>query len=181
MTKKITWLLDLDGVVNCTAPSWGEAPYKVHVTTLEAYQHIAMTWRIRWAPTLIRRILAVHALPHVEVVWCSTWCVPDADGVPQIRRVEQAMRLPELRCAFQQVAGNTQEAIHAAKRKAALEVLDSSADLIWTDDEVVPLLGDTFRDILMERADHMLLIRPAWNKGLTRDNMSLIESFTERF
>jgi hypothetical protein len=180
VTRKITWLLDLDGVVNCTAPSWGEAPYKVHVIALEAYQHIAMTWRIRWAPTLVKRILAVHRLPHVEVVWCSTWCLRGMDGVAQIRRVEQAMRLLELRCAFQGAPDSTQEVVHAAKRQAALEVLDSGADLIWTDDEVVPPLGDPFRDILAERGGNALLIQPKWNKGLTRDDMSLIESFTER-
>ena len=179
MSRKIIWLLDLDGVVNCTAPSWGEAPHKVHVITMEEFRHVAMEWRIRWAPTLIKRILTVHALPHVEVVWCSTWCLPGADGVPQIRRVEKAMRLPELRCAFQSVSGLGQEAIHAAKRRAALEVLDSGTDLIWTDDEVVPSLGDSWRDILAERGN-TLLVRPKWNKGLTREDMDLIESWTAR-
>lgn len=181
MTRKITWLLDLDGVVNCTAPSWGEAPHKVHVITLEEYQHVAMEWRIRWAPTLVKRILAVHELPYVEVVWCSTWCLPGSDGVPQIRRVERAMRLPELRCAFQSVSGSSQIAVHSAKRMAALEVLRGGDDLIWTDDEVVPPLGDPFRDQLSAAGGNALLIQPKWNRGLTRENMDLIEQWTQRF
>lgn len=180
MTAKIVWLLDLDGVVNCTAPSWGEPPFKAHVTSLGMYEHLAQTWRIRWAPSLVRRILAVHAQPHVEVVWCSTWCLLDMTDEPEIRRVERVLRMPELRCAFRDVSDNTQAAVNAAKRKAVLEVLDSGADLIWTDDEIVPPLGDSFRDVVQEHGGNALLIRPKSNKGLSREDMSLIESFTQR-
>lgn len=139
------------------------------------------TWRLRWAPSLVKRILAVHALPHVEVVWCSTWCVPDVHEVPQIRWVEKAMRLPELRCAFTHPPGKgDQTSIHFAKRMAALEVLRGGDDLIWTDDEVVPPLGDPFRDQLSAAEGNALLIRPKGNRGLTRENMDLIEQWTQR-
>lgn len=175
--KKTIWLLDLDGVVNCTKPKWSETPRRVHVTTLPEFTHIAQTWRIRWSPTLLLRILAINALPHVEVQWCSTWCQLDANGVPEIRRVERALRLPEMPCAFTHSAVN-QTRMHSFKRMAALAVLEAGHRLIWTDDEVVPEDGDPFLDQLYEMDGEMLLIKPKWRDGLTRENMDQIEEWT---
>lgn len=174
--KKTTWLLDLDGVVNANAPRWGAAPRQCQVYTLPQFGEGAQ-WRIRWAPLLLARILAIHARPDVEVQWCSTWCQPDRNGVPEIRRVERALRMPELACAFVAVSGSSQTAFHSAKRAAALAVLDLGNRLIWTDDEVVPDEEDPFGQGLLSRGE-ALLIRPRPNRGLTREDMTRIEDWT---
>lgn len=62
------WLLDVDGVINASRPGWGAAPH--HGTATAA----GMSFRIRWAPALAKRIRALHESGRVEIRWCSTWC-----------------------------------------------------------------------------------------------------------
>lgn len=157
----ITWLLDVDGVINARRPAWKEMPRSAAVTTSEGE-----TFTLRWAPSLMR-FIRTYAIADVvvDVVWCTTWC-PDAD------RLESLWRLPPLRRAFDH-GGYTGD----AKLEAARNVLARGDRLIWTDDTEVPLSGPTFEGL--SAGGESLLIRPDGRRGLTPEHMDLIAKFVE--
>jgi hypothetical protein len=175
--SKVIWLLDFDGVINAQRPPWGTAPRArtVHVASGGKVDH----WRLRWAPELLDRIRAVDMLPHVEIRWSSTWCVPDDSGYPAVRLLETALVLPRWECAFDPGEHWTYETITAAKRLAALEVVQSGSRLVWTDDEHVPNSGSEVHQLLTQNGREALLIRPRAARGLTRGDLDKIEAFVE--
>lgn len=155
---EVTWLLDVDGVINAARPGWGAAPRRGH-----AYA-IGREWRIRWAPALATRIREIHAAGVVEVVWATTWC-PDAD------QIERLLRLPPLRRAWTDHRHGP--AARDAKFAAALTELEAGRRLVWTDDEAIPTDPDRLAQL-----DGALLIAPEPGRGLQPADVDAIVAFS---
>lgn len=154
------WLLDVDGVINVEHPGWGAAPRSGY-----AYSG-GQDYRMRWSPTLVTRIRALHARGDVDIQWCSTWC-HDAD------QVERLLALPRLdRAWFDPITGT---AVAMAKLAAARQVLARGRRLIWTDDEEVPTSGPVHDELV--KGGRTLLIAPSPRQGLQPEHMDEIETF----
>jgi hypothetical protein len=157
--RRPVWLLDVDGVINATRPGWGAAP---HHGTARAGD---LSFRIRWAPALARRIRTLHKSGLVEIRWCSTWCVY-AD------EIERLLGLPELGRAFDEEINGV--AARLAKFTAALAVVAEGRPLIWADDDAIPQGDDRLR------LGDALLIEPQRRRGLQPEDMDAIEAFVAR-
>lgn len=160
MTRPV-WLLDVDGVINCTRPGWHAAPFHKTVWSNTADRE----FRIRWAPALIQRIRALHRSGLVEIRWCTTWC-GDTSGL------EHVFGLPALTSAFEVPAGRY---VGDVKLAAARQVLADGRRLIWADDDEVPTSGDLYDELT--RDDRSLLVRPDSRTGLLPEHMDAIETF----
>lgn len=159
MSDAPVWLLDVDGVLNADYPAWDEEPARDSATA-NGYEY-AMTW----APTLIEKIKQMHDSGLVEVRWSTTW-------VPFTHELERLFGL-DLKTAFP----SDEFSINRAKQGAALQVVDHERrPLIWTDDDVVPLVG-TLRDYLDDHEIPTLLIKPSFSQGLTPTHIDQIAAF----
>jgi hypothetical protein len=150
MTIQIVWLLDFDGVINASKAGWSAQPFSGSV-----YAN-GNSWRIRWSPQLVQRISRVHKLEHVRIMWASSWC-------GHTSRLEQLIKLPPLLSAASTQMSN------GSKLRAAQQVLDDGARLVWTDDEAIPLEWHSTED--------KLLIRPRASRGLRPEHLDLIDKF----
>jgi len=158
MTRPV-WLLDVDGVLNATRPSWGTAPFR-------AYAHAGgHEWRMTWAPKLIHRILELHRSGEVEIRWCSTWCNDAAE-------VERIMHLPKFPPAFVVPDGGY---VGDLKLAAARAVLADDCRLIWTDDDETPTCGPIYDELTA--GGRGLLIAPNPRRGLQPPDLDAIEEF----
>lgn len=72
-SKRLVWLLDVDGGINANRPGWNGPSRKSQVWS----DTDQMSYFARWAPALIDRIRPLHESGAVAVRWCTTWC-PDA-------------------------------------------------------------------------------------------------------
>jgi hypothetical protein len=154
------WLLDVDGVINARRPDWSGAPHQGVAWAADR------AWQMRWSPTLIREIKAIASTGLVEIVWATTWC-------PWIDGVEELFGLLASRCAF----GSAELAAkpdNLVKLDAALAVIRSRRELIWTDDAAIPAAGDDF-DALV--AAGSLLIRPEETRGLQPTHLDSIRAW----
>ena len=157
------WLLDVDGVVNASRPGWHAAPYQGTVRA------DSRSWKFRWDPSVTSFIREVALAELAEVRWSSTW-------VPWRAGVERTLRLPELPVAFAIDEGKEQD-VDALKRSAALAVVEQERrPLVWTDDDVVPGFGP-LRDRLEAAGVPLLLIAPAFARGLRPDDIETIRAF----
>jgi hypothetical protein len=152
----ITWLLDVDGVINATKAGWSSAPLSGN-----AY-YLGQRYRMHWAPQLISRIRKIHAEGSVRIVWATSWC-GDTD------QLEQLFKLPALPSA----APTRMEGSH--KYKAALDVVNSGERLIWTDDEFTPEFGPWYDELT--KYNSSLLIRPRASRGLRSTDLDMIDQF----
>lgn len=150
------WLLDIDGVINASKAGWSSAPFSGN-----AY-YKGHSYRMRWAPQLIQRIIKVHQTGAVEILWATSWC-----GYTD--QLEQLFKLPALGSAY------SMRMYGDMKESAALEVIASGNRLIWTDDEFVPTSGQLY-DTLTANGNG-LLIRPKANRGLRPEHLDQIDSF----
>lgn len=96
----------------------------------------------------------------MSILWATSW-------VGHTDQLEKLFKLPPLLSA-----GST-AMDHQAKKRAALEVVNSGKYLIWTDDEAIPTKGLTYDTI----KDRSLLIRPKPNRGLRPEHLDLIERY----
>lgn len=152
----ITWLLDVDGVINATKAGWSSAPFSGN-----AY-YLGQSYRMHWAPQLISRIRTIHASGSVSIVWATSWC-GDTD------QLEALFKLPALpSAASQRMEGSD-------KYKAALAVVDSGQKLIWTDDEFTPEFGPWYDELT--KYNSSLLIRPSARRGLRSTDLDRIDQF----
>lgn len=152
----VTWLLDVDGVINATKAGWSAKPYSG-----TAYCE-GRGWRMRWAPQLISRIRKIHAEGSVSIVWATSWC-----GYTD--QLEQLFKLPPLLSA----ASTRMEG--SDKYKAALAVVESGEKLIWTDDEFTPEFGPWYDELT--KYNSSLLIRPSPRRGLRSTDLDRIDQF----
>lgn len=158
------WLLDVDGVLNAAMPGWGETPDQG-----QAFVH-GNRYLLRWAPTLARRIAALHHSGGVEVRWATTW-------VDHIAQVEQLLHLPPLTTAFGGVDVVDAEASVARKVAAALHVVEvEQRPLIWTDDDAIPDDGPALARIDAAGLP-ALLVAPSSRYGLQPEDLDAIDDF----
>jgi hypothetical protein len=153
------WLLDVDGVLNADYPAWDEEPAR-DVATANGWEY-PMTW----SPSLVERIKGLHDSGLVEVRWSTTW-VSHADELERVFGLDLKLAFPA-----------DEYSISRAKQGAALRVVDHERRaLIWTDDDVVPLVG-TLRDYLDDHEVPTLLIKPSFSEGLTPTHIDQITAF----
>lgn len=162
MRRDITWLLDVDGVINASRPGWSAPP-----RTATAYAE-GRGWRLRWEPKLIKRIGNI-AGTGVDVRWATTWCV----AMPELRRVF-GIDLP--------TGLDGERPPHLTwdemKVNAARAVLAEGRRLVWTDDSVVPVALRMFPEFREAVADgRALLIAPRPSRGLRPEDLDAIEQY----
>jgi hypothetical protein len=151
----ITILLDVDGVLNAPKAGWSRAPSKGW-----AYAQ-GRSWKMQYEPQVMAKLRALNSNPVVRVLWATTW-VGDTD------QLEQLFKLPALLSA-----GATSMSIRD-KQDAAREIVRSGEQLIWIDDEAIPLGGELWTELLEAKA---LLIRPASSRGLRPEDFDKIDAF----
>jgi hypothetical protein len=162
MTDRPVWLLDVDGVLNAAKAGWGAVPRSGHATSC------GIEFRIRWSDDCVERIRQLHDGGRVEVRWATTW-------VGETTRIQELLALPHFDDAFtkddmRRLGGST-----AAKRHAALDVVQSGRRLIWTDDDAIPARGALLRTVLEEAGG--LLIAPRSSRGLRPGDLARIEGY----
>lgn len=156
MAKEVVWLLDVDGVINANKAGWSAAPRSGY-----AYCD-GREWKMRWAPQLISRIRAVNNLPHVSILWATSW-------VGHTDQLERLFKLPPLLSAGSRCMEGSD------KYKAAEAVVNSGKKLIWTDDEFTPQFGPWYDTLT--RYHSSLLIAPHPNRGLRPEHLDQIDQF----
>lgn len=157
--KFIVWLLDVDGVINASKAGWSAAPKSGYAYANE------QSWKMRWSPQLISRIIKVHNTGLVDILWATTW-VGDTDGL------ERLFGLP----AFNSARSTSMSVPH--KRLAAEDVVDSGRKLIWTDDQAIPHAGSLHFKLT---AFDSLLIAPKPNRGLRPEHLDEIDSYVLKY
>lgn len=159
------WLLDVDGVLNAPRPGWRSRPRSGRARSG------GFEYSIRFAPRLMRRLVALHRTGLVEVRWATTW----VDDIDQIRLL---MGLPTWPCAF---SLNGSDGATEAKYRAALDVVRTERrPLVWTDDDVVPRQGSHAARALYEHGPPVLLQRPDPARGLQPHHLDEIDAFVEQ-
>lgn len=159
------WLLDVDGVINCSNPNWHQKP-----STGKAYA-FGMKWPMRWAPSLIVALHNIHSRRLAEIRWCTTWCEGDS-----VRDLEALWELPEFQSAIPSAERNAVN--DTVKFDAALRVITCERrPLIWTDDKAIPTHGVQHDDLT--RSGRNLLIRPNESRGLVPEHIIQIITFCE--
>ena len=157
--KPITWLLDVDGVINASRPGWSKAPLSGN-----AYAD-GYSYRMRWSSDLIGRIRAVHDTGFVNILWATTW-------VGHTDQLEKLFRLPAFNSA------RSQSMATPYKRMAAEDVVDSGRKLIWTDDEAIPTAGAVHFKLV---AHGSLLIAPKPSRGLRPEHLDEIDRYVVEY
>jgi hypothetical protein len=159
-TSTPVWLLDVDGVLNCS----GRCDWNVAPRTGQAFAD-GYPFSIRWAPEPPARITALHDSGSVEIRWATTWI---DHGTWQI---EELLGLPEFPHAYP-----THH--RTAKLKAALGVVTlEQRPLIWTDDDAIPVHGRA-REVLDVAGS--LLIAPDERRGLRPEHLDAIDAFLRK-
>jgi hypothetical protein len=153
--KPIVWLLDVDGVINASRPGWSAAPKSGY-----AYAN-SNSWKMRWSPSLIRRIRDVFNGGSVEILWATTW-VGHTEGL------ERLFGLPAL------LSARSQSMSTPYKRMAAEDVVNSGRKLIWTDDEAIPTAGSLYAKLIEAES---LLIAPKPSRGLRPEHLDEIDRY----
>jgi hypothetical protein len=156
------WLLDIDGVINCTKPDWHQRPYSGVASAW------GREWHMRWSPSLIREIFAIKAEGLAEVRWCTTWC----------GNTQQFAKLWNLALSdsFPEPIPNS-DVLDTKIRVACDVVRSEKRALIWTDDHA-PSHGLGLVE-LMSTDQPVLIIRPSERFGLTVDHIAQIRTFCE--
>lgn len=159
--KKPVWLLDVDGVLNAETPKWPENPYSGMAIAN------TVSFKMRWSPTLIRKIKEFHASGRVEIRWATTWC-------DFIGSIESLMGLPQFKCESIPPNGINQK----AKINAALSVIVAERPLIWSDDNAIPVKGQAGWDSRLKypNAGRLYLV-PDERHGLTSDHIDLVDKY----
>lgn len=166
--RRPVWLLDVDGVLNASRPGWAEP----HVQG-EAYVD-GVTYLLRWAPELARRIDGIVGGGAVEVRWATTW-------VDHILQVERLLRLPSMRTAFR-VGSDADLDPAELKLQAALHVVEvERRPLIWTDDDAIPGVEDILHRRIKDAGVPVLLLEPHTANGLQPEDVDEIDRFLARF
>jgi hypothetical protein len=152
-------LLDVDGVLNAPRAGWDGPGQARHVTV------DGCSLRLRWEPKAVACVRTLHMAGVVEVRWCTTWCW-HAD------LLEELWQLPRLDRAIRGVPFDT----WAAKRAAALSVLDSGRRLVWADDDLDP--AEVPAGVVdAQAAGRALLVRPRPSRGLRPEDFHAIEEY----
>jgi hypothetical protein len=151
----ITILLDVDGVLNAPKAGWSRAPSKGW-----AYAQ-GQSWKMQYEPQVMAKLRALNSQPAVRILWATTW-------VGDTEQLEYLFKLPALLSA-----GLTSMSI-SDKQKAAAEVVASGDDLIWIDDQAIPLSGELWEKLISAKA---LLIRPKPSRGLRPEDFDKIDAF----
>lgn len=154
------WLLDVDGVVNAIHPELHPWP---DMTCFRA-----RGFTIRFSPTLLGRIAALHHAGRVEVRWLTTWW--DTANV----HLAATFGLPQL------LVANTEAEFHARHQWWKLPVAqrlaaETGRRLVWTDDDLrhVPDAAEWAAG----QGDRVLLVCPDAYLGLTPEDLRGIESW----
>jgi hypothetical protein len=151
-------LLDVDGVLNASKAGWKRAPKR-------SYAHAeGMAWIMRWEPQVMLKLHALHNDRSVTILWATTW-VGNTDAL------ETLFGLPH----FESAADSSMNI--GDKQAAAEALIDMGHDVIWIDDEAIPLDGPLF-DKLVE-AD-ALTIRPHPGRGLRPEHFDEIDDYVAR-
>lgn len=148
-------LLDVDGVLNASKAGWSRAPKRGY-----AYAQ-GQSWKMCWEPQVIRKLHALYKHPAVTILWATTW-VGDTDGL------ERLFGLPH----FNSAASTSMNI--SAKRDAAEILVDLGHDVIWIDDEAIPLDGALLSKLIRSEA---LLIRPHPGRGLRPSHFDEIDNY----
>jgi hypothetical protein len=148
----VTWLLDVDGVLNARRHTW---PDRIARRTISVDGE---SYPLAWSPTLVARVRELAADARVRIVWATSWCL-------HATHLEELWDLPTLARAWG-VMHDSDAALAAAKRDAFAAAADTGR-VIWTDDEHAP---DT-------RTEAILGIRPHPKRGLGPADLDDIETF----
>jgi len=154
------WLLDVDGVVNALDPGQHAWP---DFTTFRA-----RGFTIRYSPSLLARVAALHAQGRVEVRWLTTW------WETANQHLGEAFGLPEL------VVANTEQEFSARGQWWKLPVAqrlraETGRRLVWTDDDLTHV--DDAVDWVRAQGDEVLAISPNTYVGLTPADLDTIEAW----
>lgn len=161
--RPITWLLDVDGVLNADTPPWGDVGFKAGRIAVDS-----LSYRFTWNTKLIDAIRAIHATGQVRIRWASSWC-------PYARKVERKLGLPPLGVAF--TSGYQGDKLKQVKLVAARLALKTGGDLIWTDDDAFDGTPEQLFGDLPDPASRVLLIKPQETLGLTPGHLADIRAF----
>lgn len=154
------WLLDVDGVINCTSGGWHGSPWQAWISDSRGRD-----WKIRWAPSLVREIREIHESGLAEVRWCTTWCEGDS-----VRKLERLWNLPRLRSAFRADPADLQ-VYDGLKQAVAMRTLaEENRPVIWTDDLAPPRTS---------RGARWLTIKPKSATGLRPHHIVAIRMFCQ--
>lgn len=156
---KVVGLLDVDGVLNGSRTGWGGPPVSRTVWVN------GTGYRVRWAPQLAGEIRTLHQEGLIEWRWATSW-------VGNTRALEAIMGLPHFPDAFPADVPD----VLAAKRLAALRVIEAGHRLVWLDDEAFP---DTWQSKWWLQEADTLLISPNPRRGLRPADIQAIREFCE--
>lgn len=158
MSKHVTMLLDVDGVLNASRAGWSRAPRSGY-----AYAN-NQAWKMRWEPEVMSRLAVLNRREDLKVYWATTW----VGHTPQL---EGLFKLP----GFALAAPTTMDP--SMKLAAALKVVRSNDKLIWVDDEAIPYRGEDYKELMSNDA---LLISPHPSRGLRLGHFEQIENYLDR-
>lgn len=119
--SKPIWLLDMDGVLNAHGEGWPVLQEWNDWTLFTA-----RGFPIRYSPTMVARIRALHETGRVEVRWLTTWGHWANTDLPELG-------FPEF-----EVAAEPPFRDHGGwwKFPVARDLFDQGHALIWTDDDL---------------------------------------------
>lgn len=163
MSDKPIWLLDVDGVLNAfdeTRPvlgDWGDWQ-----------TFTARGFPIRYSPTMVGRILALHESGAVEVRWLTTWGRhANTDLTP--------LGFPEFAVAAEMPF---RERDGWWKYPVAKELFEQGQAIIWTDDDITYSSDalDWLRDVkASDRSDDIRAYAP--QGAISQQDMDDIEKW----
>ncbi|WP_436492730.1 hypothetical protein [Actinokineospora sp. HUAS TT18] len=126
-------------------------------------------YRMRWAPALVREIVALHRGGRVEIRWATTW-------VDDIGQVERLLKLPGFPTAFTTLGADPSVKAPERKAAAAIEIVEvERRPLIWTDDDAIPTHGPLIERLSIQLPT--LFIRPDARRGLQPEDCAAISEF----
>ena len=157
----ITWLLDVDGVLNINKSPWHEKPRQKTVYAL------GRAFRMRYCPSLVREIKTIANEFDINVVWATSW----ANHIDQI---EKCFGLYGWGTMF--LPWDDPPAFDY-KIHAAIEYQEKGHHLIWTDDHS-PWAGTLANRQFHDRGH--LLIGPDERYGLTPEDIDRIKEYANQ-
>jgi hypothetical protein len=152
-------LLDFDGVFNASRSGWGGPPVSRTVFVE------GTGYRIRWAPQLARAVRDLYLAGCIELRWATSW-------VGHTSTLEALLGLPHIPDAFPSDVPD----ILAAKRAAALGVVEAGRRLVWVDDEAFP---NTWQPRHWLAGAGHLLIAPNPRRGLREADVQAIAAYCQ--
>ena len=183
--KPVTWLLDVDGVLNAVArkPDLSVWPASAWVR-LQA-QAGGRTYPILAARPVLDFVTEVAASDTVEVRWHTTWrhdavaSLAPALGLPELV-VEHAPEFDSRAGSASGYAG-TYSGPAWWKLPAARRVIAGGGALVWTDDDLARVSVRREVDEEPVPVERALLIAPRTELGLTPAHLREIAAFVERW